>query len=437
MKVLYVSDNRCRGNFGCRGTSTALSQIIEKKHTIVGYISGRVTNWNPGNLVFKKNWSSQKYINLSKKKYWSYISIIYYMFHRFMAKKHFFLGKYDFINYDFEKSINNLIRCIPANPFLKEFDLRQYDFDAMVVNGEGSFIFATPPWRESMILSMLMYWAQKMGKKVFFLNSMLSDDPNSEHNEKTICAVKNIFKKCNVVQVREMTSFAFGKKYFCDSNIVFKPDALFSWYPLINDDFDIKNGRYIMPFGKETNEFYYKYDFTKPYILICGSSSSKISKNLTETINIYTRLTNKIKEEYTDYNVFLIQACEGDEFLNEVAKRTNTLLIPMETPIVAVGKILSKASLFFTGRYHPAILASLGGTPCVFMSSNSHKTKSLQDLLNYKVKIEFSCEPSDDEIKQMILLGKKYLSDNDIRTCIKNKSYALSLEANTIGDLIK
>lgn len=38
MKIIYVGDNRNRGNFGCRATSTALSQIIEQEHEIVGTV---------------------------------------------------------------------------------------------------------------------------------------------------------------------------------------------------------------------------------------------------------------------------------------------------------------------------------------------------------------------------------------------------------------
>jgi len=32
MKIVYVGDNRTRGNYGCRATSTALSQIIGEEH---------------------------------------------------------------------------------------------------------------------------------------------------------------------------------------------------------------------------------------------------------------------------------------------------------------------------------------------------------------------------------------------------------------------
>ena len=437
MRILYVSDNRCRGNYGCRATSTALSQLVEQNHEIVGVISGKYTNWSPGNLVVNKSRSARKYKRLSKSKYWKYLSQIYYMFHRFISKKNFFLGKYDFINYDLEKSIYEFKKCLIANEYLSEFNLDNYDFDAMVVNGEGSFIFATPAWRESMILMMLMYWAKKKNKKVYFLNAMLSDDPNSSHNQRAVELAHSVFAMCDVLQVREYTSLQYAKLYFKDLTFAVKPDALFTWFNLVNDGFNVENGKYFMPYGCETNEFYYKYDFTKKYILVCGSSSSLITKKHDDAVEAYTNLVMQLQKTFVNHTIFLVQPCEGDEFLKEVSKRTGALLIPMEMPIVAVAKILANASVFFTGRYHPAILASLGGTPCLFMSSNSHKTNSLQNLLQYDHISEFSCLPSDDESKQMISIAKSIIDDEKIRFKIKNRAKDLALEASTIKDLIK
>ena len=160
MRVVYVGDNRNRGNYGCRGTSTALSQLISQNNEIVGRISGRYTNYDTGNLYFKRGISKSKYERLSHRSYWKYEHLLRHYYHRFLGRGgKFLLSKYDFVTLDFEKSIQNLINCLPANPELKEFDLRQYDFDALVVNGEGSFIFATPAWkwRESIIEAMEMY----------------------------------------------------------------------------------------------------------------------------------------------------------------------------------------------------------------------------------------------------------------------------------------
>ena len=52
MNIVYVGDNRNRGNFGCRATSTALAQIIEKNNKIVGTVTGRFTNNDTGELFY-------------------------------------------------------------------------------------------------------------------------------------------------------------------------------------------------------------------------------------------------------------------------------------------------------------------------------------------------------------------------------------------------
>ena len=54
MKIVYVGDNRNRGNFGCRATSTALSQLIEKDNVIVGTVYGKYTNVDTGELFYYK-----------------------------------------------------------------------------------------------------------------------------------------------------------------------------------------------------------------------------------------------------------------------------------------------------------------------------------------------------------------------------------------------
>lgn len=439
MKVLYVSDNRCRGNFGCRATSIALSQIIGEKAEIVGHISGAYTNWYCGNLVVNHNWKKTKYEKIGNLKYWNHLSYALYHFYRFIDKDHFFFGKHDFISVDFDKSIENLLNCIPANKHISEYDLTKYDFDAMVVNGEGSFIFSKVPWRESVIISMLMYWAQKMGKKVYFLNAMLSDDPNSEHNAQMISVVSSVFEKCEVVQVRESNSLEFAKKYFPNlKNLVLKPDALFSWYNLINDEYRVINGKYHIPYKYEYDENFEAFDYTKPYILICASSSSIISNNVSGAISTYSQITLEAKKYYQGYSIYLLITDAGDAFLKDVSLKTNTPFIPMETNIVVVGKIIANARLFITGRYHPAILGSLGGTPCVFMGSNSHKTFSLQTLLCYPNPKEYSCLPDREDIKSIIEDGQRLLSQgNKLRNRIKERANELSIQAKSINELLK
>ena len=338
-----------------------------------------------------------------------------------------------------DESIDAFIKCLPANQHLKEFDLRQYDFDALIVNGEGSFIFRKPPWRECLNELMLMHWAQKMGKKVYYMNGMLSDDPFTERNQKNIDIVRPIFEKCEAVCVREYYSYNYALENFSKSNIKVYPDALFTWYKYINDDFKVSNGKYIMGMRGANNLSFTNFDFNSSYICISGSSAvGKASKSIEEVINVYVKLVRAIQKNFPDKNIFLVEVCEGDSFLNEVGKVTNTGVISIDTPIIAAGKILANADAYISGRYHPAILASLGGTPCVFMSSNSHKTKSLQELLEYDFIHEYYVLPSDQEILDMVERTKYILSlGSELRIKIKNKCNDLSNQSNSMVEVLK
>ena len=51
-----------------------------------------------------------------------------------------------------------------------------------------------------------MYWAEKLGKKVFFMNAMFSDRPNNTRNEKTLALV-NVSIDINGTDVFLETSF--------------------------------------------------------------------------------------------------------------------------------------------------------------------------------------------------------------------------------------
>lgn len=438
MKIVYVGDNRNRGNFGCRATSTALSQLISINNQIVGVVSGKYTNSDNGQLFFYQHYPKWIYRKLGKFKYWNDLKTGLYLFARLIKGHHYYFSNFDFISYDLDKSIENLIRCIPANPGLAEMDLRQYDFDALVVNGEGSFIFATPPWRECLVETMLMHWALKMGKKVYYLNGMLSDDPYTERNNKTIDLVKSVFSKVQVVQIREYESLEYAKQHFTDSNIVIRPDALFSWYDYINDSQPVVNGRYFIGPSGANDASFFVYDFSKPYICIAGSSSAGLaSRSCEQVVKTYLNLVNLVRNAF-DMDIYLVEVCEGDHFLRDVSRGTGVPLIPIDTPILAAAKILANARAFISGRYHPAILASLGGTPCVFMSSNSHKTHSLQVLLEYENVIEHPVLPTNDDCEKIIAeVKEKLFKGNELRQKIKSCAYRLSVEAKTIADIVK
>ena len=395
MKILYVADNRNRGNYGCRGTSTALSMLIGEKHEIIGRISGRYTHYDTGNLVFCKYFPSWMYKMMGRLKRWNKLRPIIHKIFRFITRKNFLFGPCDFACQDMERMITNFKKCLPANSQLKEFDIEAYDFD------------------------------------------MFSDMPNSPRNQKTLEMVNDLFSRCEVVVARESVSYNYVKSYLPSVKPILKPDALFTWYNLINDGHQVENGKYYLAHSAEKDESYFNQDFIKPYILVSGSSSPTIYNNRDKAVEAYSCLVKKIKQSYSG-NVFLIQVCEGDEFLNDVAVLTDTPIIALETPLLAAAKILANAQVFVSGRYHPAIMASQGGTPCVFMGSNSHKTNSLQHLLNYPDVKEYSVIPDENDIIEMTAKIMQYVNTQEVvRKRIKKRAYELYIESRTMLDLIQ
>lgn len=437
MKIVYVGDNRNRNNFGCRATSTALSQLISENNEIVGRVFGNYTNSDSKYVFFRRWLPSLAYKKLGSHRYWKYIREVLALATYYVHRTQTSMSKFDFVDYDLDKTVNNLIKCLPANDFLCECDLRNYDFDALVVNGEGSFIFSPTAWRESFVEAALMFWAKKMGKKVFFMNAMFSGLPNYPVNQKAIDAVKELFETIDFVGMREYKSMEFAKEYFPKATTHFYPDALFTWYPIINDSFIIGKGNYLTGKLGATDEFYKRTDFTKPYICVSASSSMNIGKNRENSIKAYVELVNSLLL-HTKLDVYLVHTCDGDDFLLDVSKKTGCNIITDDTPVVLAGKILANAKVYITGRYHPSILASLGGTPCVYMGSNSHKTLSIQQLLEYENIREYAEVPNSDEIRSMVDDTMYYLTNNEtIRKRIKARSLALCEMAYEMGKEIK
>ncbi|NER07382.1 MAG: hypothetical protein F6K17_34870 [Okeania sp. SIO3C4] len=191
-------------------------------------------------------------------------------------------------------------------------------------------------------------------------------------------------------------------------------------------------GDSIVPFPDQESD-YGKYNFNDPYICITGSSFllAKGENRSERIVNNYAKLCIRLKE--LGLNLFLVESCRTDQFLYDVAQRTNIPVIPSKINLIQAISILGSADVVVGGRYHPAIMASLGGTPCVLFDSNSHKTSSLQDLLGYESPVVYSSELEGKEVDRvlnavLLVLERK----NEMRQRIKKKVKELASETKLI-----
>ena len=408
-KILYIGDNRNRNNWGCRGTSIALSQILSSKFDISYVISGEYISdqiWIE-ETPFENTFDF--FQRVSNK-----LSISNSLSNSFIKAKRKFSRSYG-LGFDFivecpENSVKNLIEYKHKNQKLEFIYESVKSCDVVVINGEGDMIFTTPTRRKLLFLLMVIELADYLDKPVFYVNAMVSNDPEGKRNEETVNASIRCLEKCQLVALRDPESLEIVNSFKANINSQLVPDALFTWQHYFNQNNLPNNGDFIIPFP-EADEYFGKFDFSQPYICIGGGSGAIRDKE--KAAIEYVKLVEKIKK--LGLKVYLVENCQGDTFLRKVAAVTDTAIVPVHVPILLGGAVLANARLFISGRYHPSIFASLGGTPCIFFDSNSHKTRSLQRVLVYENTEVFSPFPTVEECENIFYLAKEILGDGDTR----------------------
>ena len=415
INVLVIGDNRDVKNWGCRSTSIALTQILSQVGNIeviqrlivrkaqpIGFINAlsqnnkffqealiRAIRINPIQLGFKMLGGNEDYIFNNPKK-----SVRF--FRRAIGEGNIALGK---IYEKFQKA------------------------DVIAINGEGSLIFRTPPRRDLNFYLFAVELACQMGKPIHFINTMASDCPKTPKDPEVEREVFAALQKCKSVLVRDPLS----KKRLIElglREVDYCPDALFTWADRYGDflNSNVPNKyRELLDCWPESDRFRTGWsDFPSDYICVSGASRPPGLKVCTWT-NIFKRIVFKIQKE-TGFKTVLIDP-SGDSFLKEVSQETNSIFIRPQTHILMGAHILANAKAYVSGRYHPSILASLGGTPCTFMVSNSHKTRSLQVVLEYERIDEFAMSDETENIDGIIKdLEFKLNQGGRLRNQIKAKT---------------
>lgn len=417
-----------KNNWGNRGTSLALLSLLSRRGIVSGFIYAKEKNIrlcpHPMQKISGKiSWEfynySQKYSSTNRGKISGYL-----------ASKFLDIG--EFIQARPEDSADFILRNQKHSTFLRSIVDRINNCDEVVINGEGDAIFTTPPRRTYLFLLAIIALANKLGKRSHFLNSVFSPSPNNTIDKETIALTRETLKYCSTITVRDPISHVFACEHFSGISSLLVPDALFAWNQLyfknLSDNLS-QNKALLFPFVDASPVFNFDI-FSKPYIVIAGSS--RIEGASAAAVNKYTRLISKI--EGKGLQVILCQPGPGDEILQFAAKNTSATYVEGSIPIMAAAALLAGAECFISGRYHPSILASCGGTPCIFLSSNSHKNIGLQKLLDYQNPHQYTCPPSNSEIDNILLELDAFLNNSSQRTNIYSNCVKLSRQVQDFFD---
>ncbi|MFC4989679.1 polysaccharide pyruvyl transferase family protein [Saliphagus infecundisoli] len=393
MDLLYVGDNRNRENWGCRGTSISLYGVLAEEFSIGGVVDGE---YAAGETPIRSKLLSPEWFRKITRRRDRHPVFGYYV-----AAEELLGAETDFVSEDPRRSARTIYDRREENGRLGELYDAVADSDGVVINGEGDMIFTTPPRRKLLFLLSVVELADALGKPVYYLNAMISDCPVDGRNQRTAAQAARTLRKCNAVTLRDPRSLELLEELAPEAEGYFVPDALFSWHDRYAGDLSRQlpdDADFIVPFPEE-EEYLNGFDLSAPYVCVGGSSLAQ--REPERAIPAYEGLVRELREGL-DREVLLVQTSPSDRFLEEVADRTETPILPVETPVLAAGGVLANADALVSGRYHPSIFASLGGTRCVFLGSNSHKTRSLQEVLGYEDRREFGGFPSADERREIV-----------------------------------
>jgi polysaccharide pyruvyl transferase WcaK-like protein len=382
MKALFVGDNRSGTNWGGRGVSIAIRRLFGDKLESMDFVLGsefRLHDAAYGYVGVKGPRRLRRHLQyaMSQRQRHRVFAAV--------ARVQEAVGAGDFVSSDPAETVANIYKYRKSNPGIGRLYARVSAADVLIVNGEGDIVFTTPPRREVLMMLGLIELALQLGKRVSITNSMMSDCPDNGRNIETARHMARALRRCDTVIVRDRESLALIGEICPEIKCRLLPDALFEFGNHVDAhvaelpaSLDL-----LVPFPGD--DAVGSLDLRRPYCCVGGSATAP--RDARRAIATFARLCEELRA--LDMQIVLVQTDGPDVFLREVAEKTGAAFVPAEVSIYCGAAILANARVLVSGRYHPSIMASLGGTPCVFLSSSAHKMRSVQSVLGYENVVEF------------------------------------------------
>ena len=265
----------------------------------------------------------------------------------------------------------------PATQKLRDVHQAIAAADELVVNGEGDFILTE---RRSLVRTLaMMRAAMLMGKPVHLLNCILSHAPDRPAHERLIIEqVGETLRRCDSVLYRDPASLALHRELYGSVEADWAPDALFAWSDATRTSLADRQA-----FAPETEGLQMPVQrilaSDQPYVVLSGTSRKGVDHDDFRTTVLALRAALRSHGIAT-----IFAGSDGrDRGLIRVLEGSGLPVVDPRVPLTAAARLLWNAAGMVSGRYHPSILASLGGTPFVLMHSSSHKTRSLYDVVEH------------------------------------------------------
>lgn len=370
--VSFFCDNTDAPNWGCRGTSLALRDCIDgaERHVssfpraIAVRTVARIPPWRlPSRATqFADRLAGRANTAVAS----SMLPLVRHL---------------DAIGEDFDRSARRLEAVARSNELWADVLETIRRSTAVVINGEGSMIFTTPPRRDLLFQMTIARVAQRFGVPVHYVNAVISPCPQKGENRGTIDACMAVLASCASVIVRDPVSAEYARSLgLPPQKVRCVPDALFTWSTFEQALARPSVFAELESFPERGTIFSERTRLPERYIALSGASVPP-GTDRGAWIERFVELVGRIEGEF-GLPIVLVAPDEGDAFLAAVGVRTHKPVVGPTTPILRGCGLLAHADAYVSGRYHPSIMAALGGTPLVHFTSNSHKLEGLRELLH-------------------------------------------------------
>ncbi len=415
MRVCLVSDNRDVSNWGCRATSSSLVETLSGEHEVVSTIGRLDVTRGVGLLPlgpFRSVIPRRATAALERR---ALPAMARYGSGRRRGRRVVAAGLSglghlgvcaDFLEVGPEQAARTIRNQANSEPFFSRVLAAIDTADVVVINGEGSAILSEPPRRDIRFQLAMIYLATSLAKPVHFVNAMVSEGPGGVREPTVRRELADALPMCASVLLRDPESVELLGELAPGVHARFVPDALFGW----SSRFE----------GRDAARFHIGAEHmavnqseviepTEPYVVVSGGSLAGMhwagvienSIPASQIVSSYVELVDALRA--SGLSVLLVETCSRDRFLRDVARRTGSGVVPAELDVADGCDVLAASAAIISGRYHPSIMASLGGAPFVGLEGNSHKMRSLRRVLALDSGVRvFGGVPTRGEIAEII-----------------------------------
>ncbi len=438
--ILLVCDHRNTRDWGCRSSSIALGQILGCRGEIDTLSRDLATKRHPSGPL-------RSYINRGR--HGRTVSRAIRKIDAFRTLYRLIGGRDDYVFRDPARTLNLFRKEAKlGNSLLADVQQRFEKSDSVVVNGGNTLMFDSTPRREMLFQLFAVELAASLGKPVYYLNGMIGDGPSPDSSTEMQQILLRTLSKCRSVSMNDPHSM----KYLAEmglSNVQWFPDALFTWRtryaPLLDSGLYAHTPEMLEAWPDSNRIFGKKESWPAGYICLSAATPTRSATRQTTSIGLSssapgTRIKTGHPETFYEKLItglmkqtgltVVVADPSGDEFLRPLCERLDLPFVPSTANLFAGTGLLAGARAFVGGRYHPAIMASLGGTPCTFLQGKAYEADRLQHVLEYDTSPVFPVDEDKENIQAIIDYTAAKIAEGDtLRKKLINQAHKNSYKA--------